>query len=296
MFSVYAVLLFGESWLRLVADLSARSESRAEFLRTALRCPASWEPLLSELKHAKTLLSAGEAPEARRVLSQSVAQVLGEDADAGVRAASLQHALEDCAVGMGAAFRLLAMSHYGDPVVRDAGTEVQVAALEVALRMQHLASGWLIYAYNVAALHHDSFIDDSAWPITSHEFGDEHRSVANLLGNLRAQLPNNRIDADPGTRSHGLTVCLVTICDYPSGAWLPRLAASAHGMYAHRHGYGYIHHRHSHHAKGQKKCHAAKPACYMYHVAGTSALAECSCMCGAPARTPCSLGQSRCAA
>ena len=107
MFSVYAVLLFGESWLRLVADLSARSESRAEFLRTALRCPASWEPLLSELKHAKTLLSAGEAPEARRVLSQSVAQVLGEDADAGVRAASLQHALEDCAVGMGPPFVFL---------------------------------------------------------------------------------------------------------------------------------------------------------------------------------------------
>ncbi|CAE7390598.1 Dnah1 [Symbiodinium sp. CCMP2592] len=251
MFSVYAVLLFGESWLRLVADLSTRPESRAEFLRTALRCPSSWEPFLSELKHAKTLLSAGEAPEARRVLSQSVAQVLGEDADASVRAASLQRALEDCAVGMGAAFRLLAMSHYGDPVVRDAGTEVQVAALEVALRMQHLASGWLIYAYNVAALHHDSFIDDSAWPITSHEFGDEHRSVANLLGNLRAQLPDNRRAADPGTRAHGLTVCLVTICDYPSGAWLPRLAASVHGMYAHRHGYGYIHHRHSHHAKGR---------------------------------------------
>ncbi|CAE7240315.1 DNAH1, partial [Symbiodinium microadriaticum] len=251
MFGVYAVLLFAESWRRLVADLSVRPEFRAEFLRTTLRCPSSWEPLLSDLKHAKTLLSAGEAPEARKVLSLSVAHVLGEDADAYGAAVALQRALEDCAVGMGAAFRLLAMSHCGDPVVRDAETEVQVAALEVALRMQHLASGWLIYAYNVAALHHDSFIDDSAWPITSHEFGDEHRSVANLLGNLRAQLPNNRIDADPGTRVHGLTVCLVTICDYPSGARLPRLAASVHGMYAHRHGYGYIHHRHSHHAKGR---------------------------------------------
>ncbi|CAE7327961.1 DNAH1, partial [Symbiodinium necroappetens] len=212
MFGVYAVLLFAESWRRLVADLSLRPESRAEFLRTTLRCPSSW------------------------VLSLSVTHVLGENADAYGAAVAVQRALEDCAVGMGAAFRLLAMSHYGDPVVRDAETEVQVAALEVALRMQHLASGWLIYAYNVAALHHDSFIDDSAWPITSHEFGDEHRSVANLLGNLRAQLPNNRIDADPGTRVHGLTVCLVTICDYPSGARLPRLAASVHGMYAHRHG------------------------------------------------------------
>ncbi|CAE7602727.1 DNAH1 [Symbiodinium sp. CCMP2456] len=222
MFSVYGLLLFAESWLHLVADLSVRPQSRAEFLRTTLRCPSSWEPLLSDLKHAKTLLSAGEAPEARRVLSLSVAHVLGEDADAYGAAVALQRALEDCAVGMGAAFRLLAMSHYGDPVVRDAETEVQVAALEVALRMQHLASGWLIYAYNVAALHHDSFIDDSAWPITSHEFGDEHRSVANLLGNLRAQLPTKRVDADPGTRAHGLTVCLVTICDYPSGrpaAW-----------------------------------------------------------------------------
>ena len=281
MFGVYAVLLFAESWRRLVADLSVRPEFRAEFLRTTLRCPSSWEPLLSDLKHAKTLLSAGEAPEARKVLSLSVAHVLGEDADAYGAAVALQRALEDCAVGMGAAFRLLAMSHCGDPVVRDAETEVQVAALEVALRMQHLASGWLIYAYNVAALHHDSFIDDSAWPITSHEFGDEHRSVANLLGNLRAQLPNNRIDADPGTRVHGLTVCLVTICDYPSGARLPRLAASVHGMYAHRHGYGYIHHRHSHHAKGQRKV-PYWPAgmLHVYHVVGTSALAKCSvCSC-----------------
>ena len=247
LFTLWA-LSFGESSLQILAD--AGEQTGADFLRTPLRCPPSWERLLSDLSDAKTLLEVGEAPEARRLLSRAVVHALGEDSDRK-QAASLQRALEDCAVGLGAAFRLLAMSHYGDPVVREAETQVQVAALEVALRMQHLASGWLIYAYNYAARHHDSFIDDSAWPIRSNEFGDEHRSVAALLGNLRAELPSTtRPDVKPSTRIPGLSLSLVTICDYPEENLLPRLAASVHGMYAHRHGYGYIHHRHSRHAQG----------------------------------------------
>ena len=218
---------------------------QADFLLTPLRCPASWEQLLSDLNQAEALLSSGAAPEARQLLGQAVTRALGSGAE------SLHRALEDCAVGLGAAFRLLAMSHYGDPIVREAEAEVQIAALEVALRMQHLASGWLIYAYNVAARHQDSFIDGSAWPIRSNEFGDEHRSVAALLGKLRAELPAaTRPDVKPSTRARGLPLSIVTICDYPEDALLPKLAAFVHGMYAHRHGYGYIHHRDPHHAQG----------------------------------------------
>ena len=51
-------------------------------------------------------------------------------------------------VGLGAALRLSALSHVSDPVVRGASSFVQRRALEVALRLQHLAAGWLIYAYN----------------------------------------------------------------------------------------------------------------------------------------------------
>ena len=280
MFKVNAVLFFGECWFSPLADISAsssplhQSPSQADFLRTSLRCPSSWEPLLLDLKDADTLLSHGEAPQARQVLSRAVSRALEEDLEllepvelrsrAFVRAASLRRALEECAVGMGTAFRLLAMSHYGDPKVRDAETKVQVAALEVALRMQHIASGWLIYAYNVAQ-HRDSFIDDSAWPIRSQEFGDEHRSVAATLRALRAQLPQSPSRSTemvkPSIRVHGLSLCIVTICDYPDGVLLPRLAASVHGMYAHRHGYGYIHHRDSHHAKGpttELNCHTGR--------------------------------------
>jgi hypothetical protein len=51
-------------------------------------------------------------------------------------------------VGLGAALRLSALSHGSDPAVRVASSSVQRRALEVALRLQHLAAGWLIYAYN----------------------------------------------------------------------------------------------------------------------------------------------------
>ena len=50
-------------------------------------------------------------------------------------------------VGLGSAFRLNALAHVADPLIRR-DVEVQQLAMEVALRFQHLAAGWLIYAYN----------------------------------------------------------------------------------------------------------------------------------------------------
>lgn len=50
-------------------------------------------------------------------------------------------------VGLGSALRLNALAHVADPLIRR-DVEVQQLAMEVALRFQHLAAGWLIYAYN----------------------------------------------------------------------------------------------------------------------------------------------------
>ena len=50
-------------------------------------------------------------------------------------------------VGLGSALRLNALAHVADPWIRR-DVKVQQLAMEVALRFQHLAAGWLIYAYN----------------------------------------------------------------------------------------------------------------------------------------------------
>lgn len=141
-------------------------------------------------------------------------------------------------MGIAAALRLSAMAHYGDPAVREASRHVQIQALEVALCLQHLAAGWLIYAYNGPADHRDSFIDESLWPITSGTFGDEHRSVAQLLSELRASSARNADDAASSRRNaarNSPRLALVTICDYPEASQLPRWAAFVHGIYAQKH-------------------------------------------------------------
>ena len=190
-------------WFLLLA-LLASGLCKEDYHLTPLRCPKSWEVFLRQLQDIELLLSQGQAPRARLLLSAALEDVLGP----GVGSASqVRSALEDCAVGLGAALRLGAMSHFGDPAVPDASSEVQVAALEVALRLQHLAAGWLIYAYNGPAEHQDSFIDESLWPIHSNTFGDEHRSVAALLKSLKASTPSQTA-ADARQKAR----CLAVFC------------------------------------------------------------------------------------
>eukprot|EP00435_Cladocopium_sp_Y103_P028929 s186_g7.t1 len=224
------------------------SQWDAEFYRSPLRCPSvPWQHFLSQLKEAETLLRHGNAWEARQLLSHSDRDAWSLPGDALTDAlgpgsgdpVKLRAALTECAVGLGAALRLGALAHVSDPAVRGAASEVQRRALEVALRLQHLAAGWLIYAYNGPARHRDAFIDASLWPINSADFGDEHRSVAALLQQLTGPMPERRA----GGRA---SVVMVTICNYPEDSMLPRLAAFVHGIYAQR--YAYRHHRHSRHA------------------------------------------------
>ncbi|CAJ1458533.1 unnamed protein product, partial [Effrenium voratum] len=96
----------------------------------------------------------------------------------------------------------------------------------------------------------DAFIDESPWPISSARFGDEHRSVAQLLRELKASFQASPRSVLPTARLSS-RLAMVTICDYEADSALPRLAAFAHGLYAQAHGYGYVHHRTSELADGR---------------------------------------------
>lgn len=204
-----------------------------DFHHSPLRCPASWHGFLLQLQGAEALLGANRAAEAREKLGDAISSVLGTGSG---ESELLRKALTECAVGLGSAFRLNALAHVADPLIRR-DVEVQQLAMEVALRFQHLAAGWLIYAYNGPARHRDAFIDDSLWPINSHQFGEEHRAVAAFLKEHRS------IEPQPSTAVTRASVVMVTICDYPSDSLLPRLASFVHGLYAQHHGYAYRHHR-----------------------------------------------------
>eukprot|EP00931_Biecheleriopsis_adriatica_P047479 TRINITY_DN27377_c0_g1_i1.p1 TRINITY_DN27377_c0_g1~~TRINITY_DN27377_c0_g1_i1.p1 ORF type:complete len:186 (+),score=37.88 TRINITY_DN27377_c0_g1_i1:110-667(+) len=156
-------------WLGVLSVVAELQDENRDFLRTPLRCPDSWQILLSDTQQAGALLATGQASAARKLLGSAVSGVLGEGPTGSASPQSVYRALEDCAVGMGAAYRMLAMAHFGDPAVREGLPSVKTAALEIALRLQHLAAGWLIYAYNEPAKFDDAFIDDSLWPINSNE-------------------------------------------------------------------------------------------------------------------------------
>eukprot|EP00933_Yihiella_yeosuensis_P014471 TRINITY_DN12974_c0_g2_i2.p1 TRINITY_DN12974_c0_g2~~TRINITY_DN12974_c0_g2_i2.p1 ORF type:complete len:451 (-),score=64.12 TRINITY_DN12974_c0_g2_i2:359-1711(-) len=192
-------------------------------------------------------MSSGDAIGARRTLADALGTVLGEtvgrsEITGGSREA-VRSALSECPMGVAAALRVLALAHFADPLVLHASKAVQIAALDIALRFQQLASGWLIYCFNEHAKHNLAFIDDSDWPINSDEFGDEQRMVQSMLANLRTD-PIARPFVPKEYKLPGLSLAIVTVCAYPKGSTpLPNLAASIHQIYATRHGYAYIHHR-----------------------------------------------------
>ncbi len=112
--------------------------------------------------------------------------------------------------------------------------------MAVALRLQQLAAGWLIHAYNGQAAHDVDFIDSSAWPIDSVEFDGEQLGVRGALKAADEEASSALTGIPHDYKLPGLSLAIVTVCSYPPGNQLPKLATSIHKMYAARHGYEYI--------------------------------------------------------
>eukprot|EP00927_Polykrikos_kofoidii_P051675 TRINITY_DN45466_c0_g1_i1.p1 TRINITY_DN45466_c0_g1~~TRINITY_DN45466_c0_g1_i1.p1 ORF type:complete len:451 (+),score=31.73 TRINITY_DN45466_c0_g1_i1:69-1421(+) len=194
-----------------------------------LRCPEEerWFTLLDQVKRSMELIEAGQAASARPILADAI-----EDASRDL------HAAFECPIGLGAAHRALALTHIQDPLAQ---TSIYWAgALEIALRFQQLAEGWLIYAYNHQASHSSAFIDSSAWPISTQRKTDEHRVVTKALSDLGGQTSPAMSDVPRDYRFPGLSLAIVTVCAYPADNPLPRMASSVHRLYTSRHGYGYV--------------------------------------------------------
>lgn len=197
-----------------------------------LRCPESdprWRSLLSEVNHGVMLFQQRDFPAMRAVLAEAI-RLATQDL----------HAAFQCSIGLATAYRVLALAHIGDGALQG---RALLRAAHVALRLQHLANSWLIYAYNEDAHHDLSYIDGSAWPLTTREFDEEHHTTREIVaaGGRFAQPAigggaGKGSSPEPGPR---LSVGIVTLCAYPADHPLPRLAGSNHRMYAARHGYDY---------------------------------------------------------
>lgn len=226
----------------VLGAVSAATIGSASVGEAPLRCPTDsdqWPNLLAQVRRGLALLlEAGDGRGARELLAGAV-----DSATADLDAAFA------CPVGVAAAFRALALAHGTDPAVLSGAS--RGLALQVALRLQQLAAGWLIYAYNVHAHHDAAFIDDSAWPIKSMEFDYEHLFIARVLAEEGGAASWALSDVPRTYRLQNQSLGIVTLCDYPPEKALPRFAASAHSIYAARHGYGYRVHRDPSHAEGR---------------------------------------------
>lgn len=197
-----------------------------------LRCQEDpkWRTLLAELSQGILLFQRGEYAVMRIALADAI-----------------KHATDDlpaafhCSIGLASAYRVLALAHGGDPALQG---RAFLRAAHVALRLQHLANMWLIYAYNEEAHHDVAYIDGSAWPITTREFDAEHHTMRQIVAVGSSQIHQKAgVDASGAfvtSEPPSMSLGIVTLCAYPLDHPLPRLAGSNHRLYAERHGYDYM--------------------------------------------------------
>lgn len=163
-----------------------------------------------------------------------------------------------CSLGVAAAYRTLAWAHSssGRSAVEMAlpnGVSLLRRSYQVALRFHHLANVWVTHVWEKFARregeggwahYEESYIDDSAWPIGIRQLNMEMTHIQRTLedtGNGKATGHRPRwVDAPPSYRDRKLRLGITSLCAYPEGHPLPRLAASNHQAYAARHGYKYV--------------------------------------------------------
>lgn len=215
---------------RLAAVAAAAVGADSAWLGAPLRCPEGagqpWRAFAADVDRAWASVQTAQMREATVILADALERVTEDLASA-----------HDCSLGIAAAYRVLALAHVANP---ELSGRARVRALQVGLRFLHLSSNWLTHAF-VRCDHETAFIDGSAWPITLQESADEHRWTTMQLaegGRSDGHRARN-LGVAHDYRHRGLSIAIVSLCAYPAGHVLPRLAMSNHRLYAERHGYAY---------------------------------------------------------
>lgn len=203
-----------------------------------------WQQMFMKVSAAVEAMQRGDMFAARLLLADMLASStdsLAPDPTLGFT----------CSLGVAAAYRLLAMTFFGDTRMSP-GSRLFRRAHQIALRFQHMAMVWVTHVWEKFARREEplgsgnawydaAYIDESVWPITLRDINVEMSMVQNTLADAGRPLghePRWR-EAPHDFRDPNLRIGIISLCAYPSGHVLPRYAASNHRIYAARHGYRY---------------------------------------------------------